>query len=154
MALAQNMCMFHFPTLRVGSYNPQPEYLFIKRAFDIVASGVALIVLSPIMLITAAAIKFADGGSVLYKQERLTKNGRRFSVLIFRSMRVDAERDGVARLSTCDKGDKITPARCFIRKVRIDELPQLINILNSTMSICSPRPERPDIAKQYCKEML
>lgn len=68
-------------------------------------------------------------------------------------MRVDAEKDGIARLSADDKDDRITPLGRFIRKVRIDELPQLIDILNSTMSICDPRPERPEIAEQYCEEM-
>ena len=71
----------------------------------------------------------------------------------FRSMRVDAEKDGVARLSTGDKDDRITPVGHVIRKFRIDELPQLINILKGDLSICGPRPERPEIAAQYCEDI-
>jgi len=90
---------------------------------------------------------------VLYRQPRLTKNGKVFHVLKFRSMRVDAEKDGVARLSTGDKDDRITPVGRIIRKVRIDELPQLLNILGGSMSVVGPRPERPEIAEQYEKEL-
>ena len=105
------------------------------------------------MLITAIAIKRTDGGPVFYRQCRLTKDGKTFNVLKFRSMRVDAEKDGVARLSTGDHDDRVTPVGKVIRKVRIDELPQLFNILAGDMSIVGPRPERPEIAAQYEKEM-
>lgn len=105
------------------------------------------------MAIVALAIKKTDGGPVFYKQVRLTKDGREFKVMKFRSMRVDAEKDGVARLSTGDKDDRITPVGHFIRKVRLDELPQLFNILKGDMSIVGPRPERPEIAAEYEKEM-
>ena len=128
-------------------------YLFLKRGFDILASGIATVILSPVFLATAIAIKRYDGGPVFYKQQRLTKDGRFFEVLKFRSMRVDAEKDGVARLSTGDKDDRITPVGRFIRKVRIDELPQLLNILKGDMTICGPRPERPEIAAQYEEEL-
>jgi lipopolysaccharide/colanic/teichoic acid biosynthesis glycosyltransferase len=90
---------------------------------------------------------------VFYRQVRLTKNGKPFKVLKFRSMRTDAEKDGVARLSTGEKDDRITPVGRFIRKVRIDELPQLFNILGGSMSIVGPRPERPEIAAQYEEEL-
>lgn len=153
MSGAEQMHMFHLPMLRVGRYNPNPEYLFIKRAFDILVSGVALIALSPIMLAVAIAIKATDGGPAFYKQCRLTKDGKRFDVLKFRSMRVDAEKDGVARLSTGDNDDRITPVGKFIRKCRLDELPQLINILVGDMSLVGPRPERPEIAVQYHDEL-
>ena len=83
----------------------------------------------------------------------MTKDALSQSVLKFRSMRVDAEKDGVARLSTGDKDDRITPVGRFIRKVRIDELPQLLNILKGDMTICGPRPERPEIAAQYEEEL-
>lgn len=82
--------------LRVGRYNPQPEYLFVKRLLDIVISAIALVILSPIFLVTAIAIKATDHGPVFYKQIRLTKDGKEFGILKFRSMRVDAEKDGVA----------------------------------------------------------
>lgn len=153
MSGAKQMHMLHLPMLRVNRYAPTAEYRLAKRAFDVVVCGVALVVLSPIMLITAAAIKLTDGGPVFYKQCRLTQNGKRFDVLKFRSMRVDAEKDGVARLSTGDKDDRVTAVGKIIRKVRIDELPQLINILKGDMSIVGPRPERPEIAEQYEKEL-
>lgn len=152
MSGAWPMHMFHLPMLRVGRYMASPEYLFIKRAMDIVLSLAALALTSPIFLVTAIAIK-SDGGPVFYKQVRLTKDGKRFEIMKFRSMRVDAEKDGVARLSTGDKDDRITPVGHIIRKCRIDELPQLINILKGDLSICGPRPERPEIAAQYCQEI-
>ena len=153
MSGAERMHMFHLPMLRVERYNPTPEYLFVKRAFDLVVSGLALVLLSPIMAAVAVAIKATDGGPALYKQCRLTKDGKTFNVLKFRSMRVDAEKDGVARLSTGDNDDRITPIGKFIRKCRLDELPQLINIFKGEMSIVGPRPERPEIAEQYYQEL-
>lgn len=153
MSGAQSMHMFHLPMLQVGRYHPSPVYLFLKRGFDILASGIATVILSPVFLATAIAIKRYDGGPVFYKQQRLTKDGKIFEVLKFRSMRVDAEKDGVARLSTGDKDDRITPVGRFIRKVRIDELPQLLNILKGDMTICGPRPERPEIAAQYEEDL-
>lgn len=153
MSGAYPMHMFHLPMLKVGRYHPQPEYLFIKRLLDIVISAVALVILSPIFLITAIAIKATDHGPVFYKQIRLTKDGKEFGILKFRSMRVDAEKDGVARLSSGDHDDRITPVGKVIRACRIDELPQLVNILKGELSIVGPRPERPEIAAQYCEEM-
>lgn len=153
MSGAYPMHMFHLPMLKVGRYHPQPEYLFIKRLLDIVISAVALVVLSPILLVTAIAIKATDHGPVFYKQIRLTKDGKEFGILKFRSMRVDAEKDGVARLSSGDHDDRITPVGKVIRACRIDELPQLLNILRGELSIVGPRPERPEIAAQYCEEM-
>ena len=105
------------------------------------------------MLITALAIKLYDHGPVFYRQTRLTKDGRHFKIIKFRSMRVDAEKDGVARLSSGDKDDRITPIGRIVRKCRLDELPQLFNILCGDMSVVGPRPERPEIAEQYYKTM-
>lgn len=153
MSGAKRMHMFHLPMLQVGRYNPSPEYLFVKRVLDIFISMVALLVLSPIMLVTAMAIKVTDHGPVFYKQRRLTKDGAEFNVLKFRSMRVDAEKDGVARLSTGENDNRVTRVGKIIRKCRIDELPQLLNILQGSMSIVGPRPERPEIAAQYEKEL-
>ena len=152
MSGAQQMHMFHLPMLRVGRYNPSPWHTIAKRTFDVVSAGALFLVISPLMLITAIAIK-TDGGPVFYKQRRLTQDGKEFDVLKFRSMRVDAEKDGVARLSTGDNDDRITKVGHFIRKVRIDELPQLLNIIGGSMSVVGPRPERPEIASQYVKEM-
>ena len=110
---------------------------------------IGLILASPFMLITAVAIKAYDHGPVLYKQIRLTKDGKQFKILKFRSMRVDAEKDGVARLAA-DHDDRITPVGRVIRAIRFDELPQIFNILMGDMSIVGPRPE---IAAQYEQEM-
>lgn len=149
---ADQMHTFSVPFLRVHGAVPTLEYLFVKRAIDIIASLIAIIILSPFMLVTAIAIKAYDRGPVFYKQTRLTKGHREFKVLKFRSMRVDAEKDGVARLST-EHDDRITPVGKIIRKIRFDELPQLFNILKGDMTIVGPRPERPEIAKQYEKEI-
>lgn len=153
MSGARAMHMFHLPMLRVGRYMACPEYLFVKRVMDIFLSLIAIVILSPIFLITAIAVKVTDGGPVFYKQVRLTKDGREFKILKFRSMRVDAEKDGIPRLSTGENDDRITPVGRIIRKFRIDELAQLWNILAGDLSIVGPRPERPEIAAQYCEEM-
>lgn len=152
MASTHRMHILHLPVLRLERYNPTPEYLFIKRFFDIVVSLLAIIILSPFMIITALLVK-SDGGPALYKQVRLTKDGREFKVLKFRSMKVDAEKDGVARLSTGENDDRITKVGHVIRAIRFDELPQLFNILKGDMTIVGPRPERPEIAKQYYEEL-
>lgn len=153
MQEAVHIQSFDSPVLYVNRSLTQPHYAFMKRTFDMVSSGIALIVLSPLMLITALVIFLYDRHSPFYKQVRLTKNGRRFKILKFRSMRIDAEKDGVARLSSGDNDDRITPVGRFIRKCRIDELPQLINIFKGDMSVVGPRPERPEIAEQYYETM-
>lgn len=153
MSAARPMHMFHLPMLHLGRYSVQPEYLFFKRLVDVLISGVMLIVLSPIMLIVAACIKVTDGGPVFYKQVRLTKDGKTFKILKFRSMRVDAEKDGVARLSTGSKDDRVTPVGRVIRACRLDELPQLLNILAGDMTLVGPRAERPEIAAKYEEEL-
>ncbi len=123
--------------------------LFVKRLIDIVVSAICLIIASPIMLITAVAIKLEDGGSVFYKQSRLTKNGKEFDIIKFRSMVEHAEEDGQARLSS-QGDDRITKVGKIIRAMRIDETPQFINILKSEMSLVGPRPERPEIFAYNC----
>jgi len=144
--------LFDTPILLTREYSLKIEQRLIKRVIDIVCSLILLVIASPIMLITAIIIKLYDGGPALYKQVRCTKNEKEFYILKFRSMRVDAEKDGVARLAA--KNDsRITPIGKFIRAVRIDELPQLINILKGEMSFIGPRPERPEIIKQYMEEM-
>lgn len=153
MSGAQQVHLFHLPMLRVGRYEPTPEYLFFKRLIDLMMAGVATVILSPIMVVTAIAIKAYDKGPVFYKQTRLTKDGKEFGVLKFRSMKVNAEKDGVARLSSGENDPRITPVGRVIRKCRIDELPQLLNILKGDMTIVGPRPERPSIAADYEKVM-
>lgn len=153
MSSAKQVHMLHLPIMRVQRYKPNLAYRFLKRLFDIVSSLIGLIVLSPVFFVTAIAIKVTDKGPVFYKQERLTQNGKKFMIHKFRSMRVDAEKDGVARLSSGENDDRITPVGRFIRKCRIDELPQLIDILSGNLSVVGPRPERPEIAEEYMKEI-
>ncbi|WP_345891628.1 sugar transferase [Ruminococcus sp. OA3] len=124
------------------------EQRLLKRAMDFAVSLVLLVVASPFMLLTAIAVKLYDRGPALFKQERVTVNGKKFHVYKFRSMIVDAEKNGVAVLAT--KNDsRITPIGKFIRATRLDELPQLFNILKGDMSLVGPRPERPEIIKKY-----
>ncbi len=129
-----------------------PRQRFVKRVFDIVISIIALIILSPLMIMTALAIHLEDRGPVFYKQERVTLGGRRFMILKFRSMIVDAEKDGRPRPAGA-KDDRITKVGRIIRACRIDELPQLLNILLGDMSIVGPRPERWEHVEKYCKDI-
>ena len=142
------MHLMRLPMLLVNHYSPAPEYLLLKRMLDIVISAATLIILSPLMLILALIIR-SDGGTAFYRQVRLTKDGKEFHILKFRSMKMNAEEDGIAKLSTGERDDRITAIGHFIRACRMDELPQLINILKGDMSIVGPRPERPEIAAQY-----
>ena len=152
MAGAEEMHIFDTPIFLTREFTLTVEQRFLKRMVDIICSFVLLVLASPIMLITAIVIKLYDGGPVIYRQIRCTKDMQEFGIMKFRSMRVDAEKDGVARLAA--KNDsRITPVGKFIRKVRIDELPQLVNILRGDMSFIGPRPERPEIIKQYMEVM-
>lgn len=140
---------FDTPFLR-NKRNPVAWYYpAVKRLADVLLALIGLIVLSPVMLLTSLAIRIQDSGPVFYRQKRMTTGGKEFWVLKFRSMRVDAEKNG-ARLAS-EHDDRITPVGRFIRACRIDELPQLINILMGDMSIVGPRPERPEIAAEYEK---
>lgn len=149
---AEELHLFDTPILLTREYSLTMEQRAVKRLVDILCSLLLLVVASPFMLLTAIAIKVYDGGPVLYKQVRCTEGQRQFRIMKFRSMRVDAEKDGVARLAQ-KNDDRITPIGHFIRKVRIDELPQLINILKGDMSFIGPRPERPEIIAQYMEIM-
>ena len=142
---------FDTPFLRNRKTPVAWYYPFLKRTSDIVISLLAILLLSPVMLVTAISIKLYDHGPVFYKQVRLTKGGRKFEIIKFRSMKMDAEKNG-AQLSNVHD-DRITPIGKIIRKLRIDELPQLFNILKNDMSVVGPRPERPEIAAQYEKEI-
>ena len=149
---AEELHVFDSPMLLTREYSLRVEELFFKRTVDIVCALLLLVLTSPIMLITALVIKLYDGGPVLYKQVRCTLNQRQFKIMKFRSMYTDAEQDGVARLAT-KNDNRITPIGKFIRKCRIDELPQLFNILKGDMSFIGPRPERPEIIEQYIEIM-
>jgi sugar transferase (PEP-CTERM system associated) len=122
---------------------------YTEAAFDLAASFALLLIALPVMAITVLAIKIEEGISapVLYGQPRVGYGGRVFRVLKFRSMRVDAEKDGRARWATAND-DRVTRVGRFIRKVRIDELPQLFNVLAGRMSFVGPRPERPEFVKE------
>ena len=144
--------LFDSPLLLARNNGFTLEQRFMKRCVDIVGSLILLVLASPFMLVTAIAIKLYDGGDIIHKQTRLTMNGREFCVYKFRSMVMDAEKDGIARLSA--EGDvRVTPVGKVIRRTRIDELPQLFNILKGDMSLVGPRPERPQIAAEYREYM-
>ena len=153
MSGAKRINLLHLPLLRLKRYSPPPEYQILKRAGDIVLSLAALLLLSPLMLATAICIYAEDRGPVFYRQSRLTKDGKVFQILKFRSMRVDAEKDGIARLSSGTSDTRVTRIGRRIRSVRIDELPQLLNVLKGDMSLVGPRPERPEIAEIYTKKL-
>lgn len=127
------------------------EQIILKRLLDVVLSTLLLIVLSPILIITAIFIKLDSKGPVFYRQMRTGEGGRAFTIYKFRSMFVDAEKMGA---KWAEKDDpRITKVGRFIRKTRIDELPQLINILKGEMSFVGPRPERPEFDKKLSKEI-
>ncbi len=153
MSGAKQTHMFHLPILHVSWFHQTAEYQVVKRLMDIVVSAAALVVTSPVMLLTAVMIRLEDGGTVFYRQTRLTRGGRQFELLKFRSMRMDAEKDGKARLSGGEGDDRITRVGRFIRRHRIDELPQFLNILRGEMTLVGPRPERPEIAARYTEEI-
>lgn len=144
--------LFDTPLLLTEGNPFEYEERVIKRAWDILFSLLLIILLSPVLLITAIAIKIADGGPVFYRQIRCTKNADEFEILKFRSMVVDAEKKGKAMLAT-ENDPRITPVGRVIRKLRIDELPQLINVLKGDMSFVGPRPERPEFIQKYMEEM-
>lgn len=154
MMLSAAQCRFisHTPALEIALHTPSVFHLFCKRAMDIVGSALLLLITSPILVLVALLVRFQDGGPALYRQKRLTKGGKVFEILKFRSMHIDAEKDGVARLAAQNDA-RITRLGKFIRATRLDELPQLWNILRGDMSLVGPRPERPEIAEQYSREI-
>jgi lipopolysaccharide/colanic/teichoic acid biosynthesis glycosyltransferase len=127
---------------------PQAGAMAIKRAMDIFISLTGILITFWLMLIIWALIRLYDNGPAVFKQTRITKDGKLFVLYKFRSMRLDAEKDGIARLAS--KNDvRVTPIGRFLRKFRLDELPQLFNVLSGSMSIVGPRPERPELASKY-----
>ena len=140
------------PILKINKYGPDELESIVKRMIDIVGSLLLIILTSPIMAAVAVAIKIQDGGDVLYKQVRLTKDQKEFKIYKFRSMIMNAEKKTGAILAK-ENDDRITPVGKFIRKTRFDELPQLFNILKGEMSFVGPRPERPEIYDEICKAM-
>ncbi|MCL4798024.1 MAG: TIGR03013 family PEP-CTERM/XrtA system glycosyltransferase [Burkholderiales bacterium] len=124
----------------------------LKRAFDLVASLFLFVIFAPVMVLTAIAIKLESPGPVIYRQERVGARGRVFNILKFRSMRADAEHDGQPRWAAADD-DRVTRVGRFIRRMRIDELPQLFNVLAGDMSLVGPRPERPYFVEQLTQQI-
>lgn len=149
---ADDIRLFDTPLLLSRNYGLDFEQRLLKRIFDIVFSLVVIILLSPVMLISAIAVKLYDGGPVLYKQKRLTIDEKEFYIYKFRSMITNAEKKGGFQLAT-DDDPRITPVGKILRKIRMDELPQLFNILKGEMSVVGPRPERPEFTELYKKEM-
>lgn len=148
---AENIHLFDTTLLLFRNRGLTAEQRIAKRLFDIAASLLGVIIASPFMIIIAILIKAYDRGPVFYKQERLTENNRIFYVLKFRSMRVDSEVQG-ARLAM-KKDSRVTPIGKVLRNIHFDELPQLFNILKGDMSLVGPRPERPEIAEEYKREI-
>lgn len=138
------------PVLMSRNRGLTTEQELIKRCVDILISSVGIIIASPIMLICAIAIKLDDGGPIFYKQNRITKNGKIFNVLKFRSMVVDAEKDGAQKATENDS--RITKVGKIIRACRADELPQLFNVLHGDMSMVGPRPERIENVYEYSRQ--
>lgn len=122
-----------------------------KRAFDIAAALALLIFLAPLLIVTAIAIRLDSKGPALYRQRRIGYGGREFHIFKFRSMRLDAEKDGACWAAVSDK--RITRVGRFIRRTRIDEIPQAINILRGEMSFVGPRPERPEFVRLLEREI-
>ncbi|MDE6540115.1 MAG: exopolysaccharide biosynthesis polyprenyl glycosylphosphotransferase [Ruminococcus sp.] len=148
---SEDIRLFDTPLLLCRNYGLTFEQELFKRFFDIFFSLFAIIILSPLMIVSGLAVKLCDGGNILYKQKRLTRDGKEFYVYKFRSMIADAEKNGIKLAS--EKDDRITPVGKILRKFRIDELPQLFNILKGDMSVVGPRPERPELTEIYKKQM-
>jgi len=138
-----------------GIFRPRENggaYEVTKRCIDLIGAGSLLIALSPVMLSVAVAVKFTSPGPIIYGQNRLTNGGRVFRLMKFRSMRVDAEDISGATFATRND-PRVTSIGSFLRKTRLDELPQLINVLRGEMSLIGPRPERPEIASELAREI-
>lgn len=149
---ADRVHVFDTPFLLSRGYTFSFEQRVGKRLLDLAIVIPLLMLSSPIMLLTAVAIKLSDRGPVFYKQIRCTKHEKQFYIYKFRSMIVNAEEDGVAMLAK-ENDTRVTTVGKFIRATRIDELPQLFNILKGDMSFVGPRPERPEIIEEYCQTM-
>lgn len=137
--------------IRITAFHMTDSGLCIKRAFDVVSSFIGLLILSPLMAVISLLVRLSSKGDVIYRQERIGLYGRSFRIYKFRTMVDKAEQDGVPHLTT-DDDPRITKIGRWLRKYRLDELPQLWNILKGDMSIVGPRPERPYFIEQIMKE--
>ena len=143
--------LFDTPLLMARNMGLSVEQRAAKRLLDILVSGIAIVVFSPLMLIIALLVKLYDKGPVLYTQSRLTCGGKEFKIYKFRSMCVDSEKNGARLASRHDS--RITPVGNVLRKLHLDEIPQLFNVLKGEMSLVGPRPERTEIMREYEKEI-
>ena len=149
---SDDMHLVDTPVFLSRNIGLQADQRFFKRATDLFISGVGIVIASPIMLIIAIAIKAYDHGPVFYRQTRLTEGGKEFQICKFRTMIQNAEAKTGARLAS-EHDDRILPVGHFLRRTRLDELPQLFNIWKGEMSIVGPRPERPELAAEIEKEI-
>ena len=149
---SREITLFDTPLRLVKGRGLTYQQRFVKRLFDVVLSSIVLAALSPLMLLIAAAIRLSDGGPVFYRQKRVTRDGEVFDILKFRSMVVDAEKQGET-MPAVDGDPRITKVGRIIRPMRLDELPQLINIIRGDMSIVGPRPERVEHVQAYSAEI-
>lgn len=147
----ENRHIIDSPLMKYNSYQESLSMAFIKRCIDIVVSVFGLVVTLPITLVTMLAIKLEDGGSVFFKQERYTKDWKKFNILKFRSMVMNAEENGALLCGANDS--RITKTGAVIRRFRIDEIPQLVNVLKGDMSLVGPRPERVENVEKYTEEL-
>ncbi len=152
IASGEIMHIVDTPIIKVNKFGPNEFERIVKRIIDIIGSLLLLIITLPITLVTAIAIKVNDGGDIFYKQSRLTKDGKEFKIIKFRSMVMDAEGETGAVFAK-QNDDRITKVGKIIRKYRIDELPQMINILKGEMSFVGPRPERTEMYDEITKTM-
>ena len=149
---AESLHIFDTPLLLYRNHGLSFEQRFLKRTMDILVSALMLLITSPIFLVASIAIKLYDGGPVFYRQARCTMNGKVFHIFKFRSMIVDAEKDGKSQ-PAADHDPRITPVGRILRATRLDELPQLIDILIGNMSLVGPRPERVEHVEKYTEDL-
>ena len=149
---SDDLTLFDSPLLLSRNRGLTVEQEMIKRFMDVVLSLLAAVITLPFFAVIGAAIKLTDGGPVFYRQVRLTKGGKEFEIYKFRTMIQNAEAESGARLAS-EKDPRILPVGRFLRATRLDELPQIYNILKGNMSIVGPRPERPELAAEIEKEI-
>ncbi len=144
--------LFDTPLLLSRNMGLSIEQRWVKRLEDVIIASLMMILFSPVFLIAAVSIKLTDRGPVFYKQERLTQDGKKFMIYKFRTMVVDAEKLSGPVLAA-EKDPRILPVGRILRATRLDELPQIINILKGEMSVVGPRPERPELAEEIQKNI-
>lgn len=153
MGGGKTLTLFDTPIIAVSDGKIPFPQSFFKRCFDLFFTACVLLFLSPLLLICALAIKMEDGGDVFYRQKRLTLGEKEFEIIKFRSMIPGAEAKSGATLSSGENDPRVTKVGRILRKYRLDELPQLWNVLKGDMSLVGPRPERKVFAEEFCKTM-